>query len=131
MFVNNLAFQLLQKKKKKTGGLSTAPSLSRVSMKRFRIRWSGRNQRPVSVVDRAMSILWYAEDFDKVAGKDPERADLVKRLRHTSSTHQMEVNLQKMKPMSSGKDGISMNTSDEGENLETVAGFRYMRSITL
>lgn len=43
----------------------------------------------------------------------------------------MEVNLQKMKPMSSGKDGISMNTRDEGENLETVAGFRYMRSITL
>ena len=83
----------------------------------------------VSIAGRTISNLRLADDIDGLAGWELELANLVERLDETSTAYGMQISAEKTKWMTNNTNGISSNIRVNGEKLETVQSFKYLRAI--
>ena len=74
----------------------------------------------VSIGDRTITNLRFADDIDGLKGKEKELAALVDHLDKTSSAFGMEISAEKSKLMTNNTDGISIDIRVNGEKLNEV-----------
>ena len=73
--------------------------------------------------------MHFGDDIDGLAGREEELADLVKRLDKTSTAFGMQINAEKTKLMTNNTNGISTDIRVNGEKLDCVNRFKYLRAI--
>ena len=67
--------------------------------------------------------------YTGLAGLQLELANLLERLDETSTAYGMQISAEKTKLMTNNTNGISCNIRVNGEKLETVQSFKYLRAI--
>ena len=78
----------------------------------------------VSIGDRTITNLRFADDVDGSAGEEEELANLVERLDKASTAYGMEISAEKTKLMSNNTGGINTEIKVNGQKLETVSSFK-------
>ena len=87
-----------------------------------------RSRSTVSIGGRAITILFFVDDIDGLAGEEEELAKLVERLDKVSTTDSMEISAEKTKPMTNNS-GINTEIKVNGQKPETVTSFKYLGSV--
>ena len=85
----------------------------------------------VSIGDRTITNLRFADDIDGLKGKEKELAALVDHQDKTSSAFSMEISAEKSKLMTNNTDGISIDIRVNGEKLNEVNSFKYMGAVVI
>ena len=83
----------------------------------------------VSIGDRTITNLRFADDIDVLAGKEDELVKLINHLDTTSTKYGMEISAEKTKLMTNNTKGISLDVRIGGQKLETVQSFKYLGSV--
>ena len=83
----------------------------------------------VSIGGRNITNLRFADDIDGLAGREDELADLVECIDKTSTAFGMQINAEKTKLMTNNTNGISTYIRVNGEKLDWVKRFKYLRAI--
>ena len=83
----------------------------------------------VSIGDRTITNLRFADDIDGFAGEEEELANFVERLDKASTANGMEINAEKTKLMTNNTSGINTEIKVIGQKLETVTSFKYLGSV--
>ena len=83
----------------------------------------------VSIGDRTITNLRFADDIDGLAGEEEELANLVERLDKASTAYGMEISAKKTKLMTNNTSGINTEIKMNGQKLETVTSFKYLGSV--
>ena len=74
----------------------------------------------ISIGDRKITNLRFADDIDGLAGREEELADLVERLNKTSTAFGMQINAEKTKLMTNNTNGIITDFRVNSEKLDCV-----------
>ena len=85
----------------------------------------------VSIGDRTITNLRFADDINGLKGKEKELPALVDHLDKTSSAFGMEMSAEKSKLMSNNRYGISIDIRVDGEKLNEVNKFKYMGAVII
>ena len=85
----------------------------------------------VSIGDRTITNLRFADDIDGLKGKEKELAALVDHLDKTFSAFSMEISAEKSKMMTNNIDGISIDIRVNGRKLNEVNSFKYMGAVVI
>ena len=80
----------------------------------------------LSIGGRTITNLRFADDIDGLAGEE-ELAKLVEHLDKASTACGMEVSAVKTKLMTNNTSGINTEMKINGQKLETVASYKYLR----
>ena len=80
----------------------------------------------VSIGDRTITNLRFADDIDGLAGEEEELANLVERLDKASTAYNMEISAKKTKLLTNISSGINTEIKIQGQKLETVTSFKYL-----
>ena len=83
----------------------------------------------VSIGDRTINNLRFADDIDGLAGEEEELANLVERLDKASTAYGMEISAEKTKLMTNNTSRINTEIKVNGQKLETVTSFKYLDSV--
>ena len=83
----------------------------------------------VSIGDRTITNLRFADHIDGLAGEEEELANLVEHLDKASTAYSMEISAEKIKLMTNNTSGINREIKVNGQKLETVASFKYLGSV--
>ena len=86
----------------------------------------GNHKGRVSIGDRTITNLRFADEIDGLKGKEKEVAALVDHQDKTSSAFSIEISAEKSKLMTNNTDGISIDIRVDGEKLNEVNSFKYM-----
>ena len=86
----------------------------------------GNHKGRVSIGDRTITNLRFADEIDGLKGKEKELAALVDHQDKTSSAFSIEISAEKSKLMTNNTDGISIDIRVDGEKLNEVNSFKYM-----
>ena len=79
----------------------------------------------VTIGDRTITNLRFADDIDGLAGEEEELAKLVERLDKACTAYGMEVSAEKTKLMTNNTKGINKEIKVNREILETVTIFAW------
>ena len=82
----------------------------------------------VSIGERTITGLRFADDIDGLAGEEEELAKLVKCLDKVSTAHGMEISAEETKLMTNTSD-INTESNVNGQKLETVTSFKYVGTV--
>ena len=80
----------------------------------------------VSIGDRTITNLRFADDIDSLAGEEEELTKLVERLDKASTAYGMEISAETTKLMKINTSGINTGIILNGQKLETVTSFKYL-----
>ena len=83
----------------------------------------------VSIGDRTITNLRFADDIDGLAGEEKELAKSVEHLDKASTAYGIEISAEKTKPMTNNTSGINTEIKVNGQQLETVKSFKYLGSV--
>ena len=83
----------------------------------------------VSIADRTITNLCFADNIDGLAGEEEELAKLVERLDKACTAYGMEISAEKTKLMTNNTSGINKEIKVNGQRLETVTSFKYPSSL--
>ena len=83
----------------------------------------------VSIGDRTITNLRFADDIDGLAGEEQELANLVQHHDKASTAYSMEISAKKTKLMTNKTSGINTEIKVNGQKLETVISFKYLGSV--
>ena len=83
----------------------------------------------VSIKDRTITNLRFADDVDGSAEEEEELANLVERLDKASTSWDMEISAEETKLMTNNTTGINTEIKVNGQKLETVNSFKYLSSV--
>ena len=83
----------------------------------------------VSIGDRTITNLRFADDIDGLAGEEEGLANLVERLDKASTAYGKEISAEKIKLMANNNSGINTEIKVNGQKLETVTSFKYLGSL--
>ena len=83
----------------------------------------------VSIGDRTITNLRFADDIDGFAGEEEELANFVERLDKASTAKGMEINTEKTKLITNNTSGINTEIKVMGQKLETGTSFKYLGSV--
>ena len=86
----------------------------------------GNHKGRVSIGDRTITNLRFADEIDGLKGKEKELAAVVDHQDKTSSAFSIEISTEKSKLMTNNTDGISIDIRVDGEKLNEVNSFKYM-----
>ena len=85
----------------------------------------------VSIGDRTITNLRFADDIDGLKGKEKELAALVDHLDKISSAFGMEISAEKSKLMTNNTDSIGIDIRVNGRKLNEVNSFKYMGAVVI
>ena len=77
----------------------------------------------VSIGDRTIANLRFADDTNGSAGEEGELAKLVECFDKASTAYGMEINAEKTELMTNNTSGINTEIKVNGQKLETVTSF--------
>ena len=77
----------------------------------------------VSIGDRTITNLRFADDTDGLAGEEEQLANLFERLDKASTAYGMAVSAKKFKLMTNNTSGINTEIKVNGQKLETATSF--------
>ena len=83
----------------------------------------------VSIGDRTVVNLRFADDIYGLAGKEEELVSLVERLDSTSAAYGMQISEEKTKLMTNNTNGISTDIRISDVKLDCVDSFKYLGAI--
>ena len=83
----------------------------------------------VSIGGRTITSLRFADDIDGLPGEEEELAKIVERLDKASAAYGMEISAEKTKLITDNTSGINADIKVNGQKLETVTFFKYLRSV--
>ena len=82
----------------------------------------------ISIGGRPTCNLQFADDIDLMGGSNGELQDLTNRLVDRTTAYGMEVSTEKSKIMSNSTNNISADFSTNGQKIEEVTSFKYLRA---
>ena len=83
----------------------------------------------VSIGNKTITKLRFADDIDGLAGEKEELANLIERLDKASTAYGMEISAEKTKLMTNNTSDINTEITVTGQKLETVKSFKYLGSV--
>ncbi|WP_419592677.1 reverse transcriptase domain-containing protein, partial [Thiolapillus sp.] len=83
----------------------------------------------VSIGNRTITKLRFADDIDGLAGEKEELANLVERLDKASTAYGIKISAEKTKLMTNNTSDINTEITVTGQKLETVKSFKYLGSV--
>ena len=83
----------------------------------------------VSIGNRTITNLRFADDIHGSAGEEEELAKVVQRLNKAFTAYSMEISAEKTKLMANSTSGINTEIKVNGQKLETVTSFKYQGSV--
>ena len=110
-------------------GCLLSPTLFNIFLKRIMTDALEDHEGTVSIRDRTITNLRFADDIDCLAGEEEELANLVERLDKAFTAYGMEINAEKTKLMTNTPGGITTEIKVTGQQLETVTSFKYLGSV--
>ena len=81
----------------------------------------------VGIRGETITNLRFADDIDGLAGEEVELAHVVERLDKASKAYGIEISAEKTKLMANNTSGINTEIKVNGQKLETVTSFKYLR----
>ena len=91
----------------------------------------GDHEGTVSIGDRTITNLRFADDIDGLAGEEEELANLVERLDKVSTAYGKEISVEKTKLMTNNTSGSNTEITVNGQKLETVTSFKHQGELYL
>ena len=82
----------------------------------------------VSIADRTITNLRFADDFDGLAGEE-ELANLVEHLDKASTAYGVEISAEKTKLMTNNTSCINTEIKVNGQKIETVTSFQHLGKV--
>ena len=111
-------------------GCSLSPTLFNIFLERIMTDALKCHEGTVSIGGRTITSLRFADDIDDLAGsKEEDIKMLVEHLDRSCSAYGMEIIAEKTKLMTNNPRGISTDIKANGEGLETVKTFKYLRTV--
>ena len=104
-----------------------SPTLFSIFLQRIMTDALEDHEGTVSIGDRTITNLRFADDIEGLAGEEEELAKLVELLDKATSACGMEINAEKTKLMTNTS-GINREIKVNGQKLETVTSFKYLGS---
>ena len=83
----------------------------------------------VSIGDRNITNLRFADDIDALALEEQELEALVESLDKTCTRYKMEISAEKTKLMTNSANGIQREIKVERQRLGTVTSFKYLGAV--
>ena len=83
----------------------------------------------VSIEGRNVTNLRFADDKDALAEEEQELEALVESLDKTCTRYKMEISAETTKMVTNSANDIQREVNMEGQNLGTVASFKYLRAV--
>ena len=80
----------------------------------------------VSLGDRSITNLRFADDIDALAEEEQEQDAVVEILDKTCTRYKMEISAEKTKLMTNSAGGIQRQRKVKGQKLGTVTSFKYL-----
>ena len=111
--------------------VSSRPTLFNILLERIMNDALENHKGTVSIGDRTITNLRFADDIDGLKGKEKELAALVDHLDKTFSAFSMEISAEKSKMMTNNIDGISIDIRVNGRKLNEVNSFKYMGAVVI
>ena len=111
--------------------VSSRPTLFNILLERIMNDALENHKGTVSIGDRTITNLRFADDIDGLKGKEKELAALVDHLDKTFSAFSMEISAEKSKMMTNNIDGISIDIRVNGRKLNEVNSFKYMSAVVI
>ena len=111
--------------------VSSHPTLFNILLERIKNDALENHKGRVSIGDRTITNLRFADDIDGLKGKEKELAALVDHQDKTSSAFSMEISAEKSKLMTNNTDGINIDIRVNGEKLNEVNSFKYMGAVVI
>ena len=88
------------------------------------------HQGTVSIGDRTITNLRFADDIDCLPAEEEELAKFVERIDTAATAYGMEIGAEKTKLMTNNTSGFNTEMKVNGQKLETVTSFKYLGSFT-
>ena len=111
--------------------VSSHPTLFNILLERIMNDALENHKGRVSIGDRTIANLRFADDIDGLKGKEKKLAALVDHLDKTFSAFSMEISAEKSKMMTNNIDGISIDIRVNGRKLNEVNSFKYMGAVVI
>ena len=110
-------------------GCLLSPTLFNIFLERIMTEALENHTGTISIGRQNMTNLHFADDIDGLAGTEDELRQLPKHLEDTSQSDGMLINASKTKVMSNTTDGLIDEITINGQTLDEVESFKYLRSI--
>ena len=106
-----------------------SPTLFNVFLERIIEDALEGHEGTISIGGRTVINLWFADDIDRLAGKEEELVNLVECLDSTSTAYGMQISAGKTKLMTNNANGISTDIQISDVKLGCVDSFKYLGAI--
>ena len=110
-------------------GCLLSPTLFNLFLERIMEDALEGHEGTVSIGGRTVVNLRFADDIDRLAGKEEKLVSPVKRLDSTSTAHGMQISEEKTKLMTNNTNGISTDIRISNVKLDCVDRFKYLGAI--
>ena len=100
-----------------------SPTLFNLSLEKIVTDALQDHEDTVSIGDRTITNLRFADDIDDLAGEAEELAKVVERLDKASSAYGIEISAKKTNLITNNTSGINTEIKVNGQKLETVTSF--------
>ena len=85
--------------------------------------------KTVSIGDRTITNLRFADDIDGPAGQEQELVKLLNHFEEASAEYGIQISAEKTHLMTNNTNGISTDITLDYKKLETVCRFKYLGTI--
>ena len=110
-------------------GCPLSPTLFNIFLKRIMADALEDHKGPVSIGERTITNLRFADDIDGLAGQEQELVKLVNHLEEESRAYGTQISAEKTQLMTNNTNGISTDITIDNKKLETVCSFKYLGAI--
>ena len=83
----------------------------------------------VSIGDRTITNIRFANDIDGLAGEEGELATLAERLGKAFTAYSVDISAEKTKLMTNNTSGLDKEIKANEQQLQTVTSFKYLASV--
>ena len=106
-----------------------SPTLSNIFLERIMSGALEGHDGKVSIGDRNITNLRFADDIDILAEEEQELVVLVESLDRTLTMYKMKSSTEKTKPMTNSANGMQRKFKVKGQKLDTVTSFKYLGAV--
>ena len=110
-------------------GYLVSPTLFNIFLEWIMSDAQVEHDRKVSIGDRNITNLRFADGTDALAEEEQELEALVESLDKTCTRYKMEISVEKTKLMTNCANGIQREIKVKGQKLGTVTSFKYLGAV--
>ena len=107
-------------------GCLLSPHLVNIFLERIMSDALEEHYGKVSIGERTLTNLWFADDIDALAEEEQELEAPTESVNKTCTRYKMEIGAEKTKLMTNSTNGIRREIKVKGQKLGTVTSFKYI-----